>query len=86
MELSLEPYDPQRVDGYIVTADTLHCRIAQLSYMTTTERRHIPGLQPKRADVILAGLLIADVFMRHYGVATIQISEHDLLEGVFYAL
>jgi exopolyphosphatase/guanosine-5'-triphosphate,3'-diphosphate pyrophosphatase len=54
--------------------------------MTAEERRHIPGLQPKRADVILAGLLIADAFMRHYDVSAIQISEHDLLEGVFYAL
>ena len=86
MELSLEPYDPQQVDGYIVTADALRCRIAQLSDMTAAERRHIPGLQPKRAGVILAGLYIADAFMRHYGVAAIQISEQDLLEGVFYAL
>lgn len=68
------------------STDILRRRIAQLLYMTAEERRHIPGLQPKRADVILAGLLIADAFMRHYGVSTIQISEQDLLEGVFYAL
>lgn len=86
MELLLESYDPQQVHGYLVTADRLRRRIAQLQYMTAEERRHIPGLQPKRADVILAGLYIADAFMRHYSVAAIQISEQDLLEGVFYAL
>lgn len=52
--------------------------------MTPEERRHVPGLQPKRSDIIIAGLLIAKSFLQRYQIPAITVSERDLMEGVFF--
>ena len=53
-------------------------------HMTPEERRHVPGLQPKRSDIIVAGLLIAKSFLQRYHIPAITVSERDLMEGVFF--
>ena len=84
MELHLETYDAGKVDGTIVTLQQLSYHLERLQAMTPEERRHVVGLQPKRSDIIVAGLTIARSFLQRYGFSEIQISERDLMEGVFY--
>ncbi len=84
MEQKMSVYDPSCITGYTVTQGQLAARMAQLLQMTPEERQHVPGLQPKRSDIILAGLAILQSFLQHYHIASIQMSERDLLEGVFY--
>lgn len=84
MEQEMTVYDPVRITGYTVTQDKLAARMERLLQMTPEERQHVPGLQPKRSDIILAGLAILQSFLQHYHVESIQMSERDLLEGVFY--
>ena len=54
--------------------------------MTSAERGRLPGIQPGREDVILAGALIAREACRAFGLDAVSVSEADLLEGAALAL
>ncbi len=84
MEQEMTVYDPGRITGYTVTQGQLAKRMTRLLQMTPEGRQHVPGLQPKRSDIILAGLAILQSFLQHYDIDAVQMSERDLLEGVFY--
>lgn len=84
MDLGLVTYDATKVEGHVVRRETIGAWITKLQQMTPEERRHIPGLQPKRSDIILAGLVIAWSVLDFYDLPAIQVSERDLMEGVFY--
>lgn len=49
---------------------------------TVEERRSLPGLDPKRADIIVAGALILDEVMEAFRLATLTYSDFALREGV----
>src|SRR5581483_4743987 len=49
------------------------------------ERRRVPGLDPERAPVIVAGAVVLVEILRRYGLDEIEVSEHDLLHGVALA-
>jgi len=46
------------------------------------ERRKVPGLDPKRADIILAGALLLEQVVDVFGVEKLVISDYALREGV----
>ena len=54
----LAHYDPDRVHGTILDIAELDRQIELYRTRSADERRHIAGLQPARADVILAGACI----------------------------
>ena len=49
------------------------------------EREHVPGLEPARAPVIVAGLVVLHEILAHYGLAELEVSERDLLHGAALA-
>ncbi len=72
----------EAVDGRVLdrlTADLLVIRLAGLSVEDTAR---LPGLDPRRAPVILAGAVIARQAMRQLNVEQVTVSERDLLDGV----
>lgn len=84
MDLKLREYDPKQVEGHVVSYAALCRQIEKLQAMTPEQRRHVPGLQPKRSDIIIPGLLIAKSFLEKYQLDAVTVSEKDLMEGVFY--
>ena len=50
--------------------------------MTVEERRGVPGLDPARAGVIVAGALIACAVLEAAGLDGLVVSERDILDGV----
>ncbi|MFL5518716.1 MAG: Ppx/GppA family phosphatase, partial [Gemmatimonadales bacterium] len=46
------------------------------------ERRRMPGLQPKRADVLPAGALLFETALRQLGAAGVRVSDRGLRWGV----
>ncbi len=56
--------------------------VALLAALPLEERRKVPGLQPERADIILAGAAILDAFMQELRVPEIHVSERGLREGL----
>jgi exopolyphosphatase/guanosine-5'-triphosphate,3'-diphosphate pyrophosphatase len=49
---------------------------------TADERREIVGLQPKRAEVILAGALIVRTVLAELGRESLTVSDRGLRHGV----
>ena len=82
----LDPYDPERVHGYLLHAGECERILDELSAMTLEERRHVPGLHPDRAPTIVAGVLIFREVLRLFGLEQIEISEHDILRGAALGL
>jgi exopolyphosphatase/guanosine-5'-triphosphate,3'-diphosphate pyrophosphatase len=52
-----------------------------LAGLALTERRAVPGLDPDRAPVIVAGALIVREVLRSSGLQAIRFSRRDLLDG-----
>jgi exopolyphosphatase/guanosine-5'-triphosphate,3'-diphosphate pyrophosphatase len=77
----LDPYDPERVHGYLLSAGQCERSLEELAAMTLEERRHVAGLHPDRAPTIVAGVLILREVLRLFGLSEIEISEHDILRG-----
>jgi exopolyphosphatase/guanosine-5'-triphosphate,3'-diphosphate pyrophosphatase len=82
VELGLEPYDPARVHGHVLSLETIQHLLSQLASAPLAERAAIPGLHPDRAPTIIAGCVILIEAMRAFSLEGIQASEHDILYGM----
>jgi exopolyphosphatase/guanosine-5'-triphosphate,3'-diphosphate pyrophosphatase len=84
MAQDLASYDPARVHGYRLGTDVLGRQIDRLRRATQREREQMPGLDPRRADVILAGALILDRIARAAGVSEIRVSDRGIRWGLLH--
>ncbi len=81
MELELDPYDADAVEGYRLTIDTLRERLATLHALDPAARRDVPGLHPDRAPTIVAGIAILIEVLEAAGADEVEVSDRDLLYG-----
>ncbi len=86
VQLRLEPYDAQQVSGICLTRQELERQIARFARMPLEERKQIPGLHPARADVILAGALIVEALLRHFGAGELRVCDRGLRWGIIEEL
>lgn len=84
MVQQLEPYDSDKVHRSLIFKEELEAIFCELVLKTLTQRREMPGLQPERADVIIAGTHILCTLMKMLSINEILISEYDNLEGLIY--
>lgn len=75
-------YDSDRVHGSWVSLDELRDVNARLSAIPLAERERVVGLDPKRAPVICAGLMILEEVMAAGGFGGFTVSESDILQGL----
>jgi exopolyphosphatase/guanosine-5'-triphosphate,3'-diphosphate pyrophosphatase len=85
LDLGLIDYDPELVHGHVLTASAVDGQLRRLASLPLEERRRVPGLEPDRAPVIVAGAAILREILGRYGLGSIEASEHDLLHGVALA-
>lgn len=85
IELGLEPYDPARVHGHVLSLGRIQHLLSQLASVPLGQRAAIPGMHPDRAPTIIAGAVILIEAMRAFGLAEVQASEHDILYGIALA-
>jgi exopolyphosphatase/guanosine-5'-triphosphate,3'-diphosphate pyrophosphatase len=81
IDQELDPYDPERVHGYVLSLDAIQHMYSMLSGKSLEERLKVPGLHPGRAPTIVAGVVILIQAMRAFGLQEIEVSEHDILYG-----
>lgn len=62
--LRVAPYEAARIHGARLTFAELSALRARLSALPLDERTKLPGLEPKRADVIVAGAVVAEEVLR----------------------
>ncbi|MCL6498938.1 MAG: Ppx/GppA family phosphatase [Firmicutes bacterium] len=86
VDLSLDPYDPDRVHGHRLSATRLRSLARGLCTMPVSLRRRLPGLLPERADVICGGALVLETVVEVLELAEVVASEADLLWGVILHL
>ncbi len=86
VDLSLDPYDPDRVHGHRLSAARLRSLARGLCTMPLALRRCLPGLLPERADVICGGALVLETVVEVLQLAEVVASEADLLWGVILHL
>ena len=82
VKLGMVEYDPDVVQGTILDAAELDRQITMYRERDADGRREIPGLQPKRAEVILAGALVVRTVMRKLDQSSLTVSDRGLRHGV----
>jgi exopolyphosphatase / guanosine-5'-triphosphate,3'-diphosphate pyrophosphatase len=80
--LGLEPYDGARVHGHKLSRKALSALTEQLAILPQATRAQVPGLEPKRADVIVAGLLIAVAILEFFDQDEVVISDRGVRFGL----
>jgi exopolyphosphatase / guanosine-5'-triphosphate,3'-diphosphate pyrophosphatase len=70
------------VHGVEVTTGELERLVAELAGMSPEQRRQVPGLKPERADIIVAGLLVAAELLDRVGANGVTVSGYGLREGL----
>ncbi len=78
-------FNEDLVNGYKLTVDRIQNWIGKLAKMTIDERQKLPGMQPKRADVIVTGALILAGAVRALGKSEITVSTRGVRYGVAQA-
>jgi exopolyphosphatase/guanosine-5'-triphosphate,3'-diphosphate pyrophosphatase len=81
IDLGLEPYDPSKVEGYVLSAGRLAAIRDRLAALPLEERREVAGLHPDRAPTIVAGTILLGEVLEAFGLATFEVSERDILWG-----
>jgi len=79
---ALAPYDPAQVHLATLTLDQVVDEERLLSALTVAQRADLPGIQPKRAPVILGGAIAVCEALRAWGFTELTVSESDLLFGL----
>ncbi|TDY61695.1 Ppx/GppA phosphatase [Aminivibrio pyruvatiphilus] len=86
VKFKMETYDPDVVQGSVLTLAELKDMAAMFASMTLEERKGVTGLQPKRADVILAGTCIVCAILELLGASSFTVSDRGLRHGLAYEL
>ena len=79
---AIEPYDAARVHGGWLSVEDVARVRARLCALPLAERRALPGMQPKRADVLPAGALLFETVLAHLGAAGARVSDRGIRWGV----
>jgi exopolyphosphatase/guanosine-5'-triphosphate,3'-diphosphate pyrophosphatase len=81
LDLELAEYDADRVHGHRLSRQGVAAQLERLASVPTVERRQISALDPDRAPVIVAGAVILEEALDHFGLDALEVSEHDILDG-----
>ncbi len=84
VEQRLAVYDADRVHGSILTLEGLERVYLELGRLTVLERAQVPGMEPKRADVIVAGCAVVLEALRAVGFDRLTVSDRGVRWGLLY--
>lgn len=80
----MKDYDPDVIQGSILSLEEVERQITMFRSMTIEERREVTGLMPKRGPVILAGASIVKTIMGKLKVNSLTISDRGLRHGLMF--
>jgi exopolyphosphatase/guanosine-5'-triphosphate,3'-diphosphate pyrophosphatase len=82
VELALVPYDGARVHGHTMSRASLETVVKRLASLDVESRRKVAGMEPKRADVIVAGGWLALALLEHWNVESVRVSDRGVRWGL----
>jgi len=84
LEHAVDPYDVSRVHGQVLMLEALERQAHRLASTPLAQRATLPGLSPKRADVIVAGAFLAAATVRALGARDVTIGDRGVRWGYLY--
>ena len=85
LDLGDTVYDPKRTHGHRIPRASVAAQLDRLAGLPLAERERIPGIEPGRAAVLVAGAVILREVLDVYGLAEVEASERDILHGAALA-
>jgi len=82
VKLKLEVYDSSKIENLKLKYSELEKTMDRLTELNLEARKKVKGLQPKRADIIVSGLIILLTIMKYINSKQLYVSDHDLLYGL----
>lgn len=80
----LPAYDALRVHGSTLRRAELEALLVRLASLTTAARAGLPGMEPKRADVIVAGAILVATAMELGGFDELTVSDRGVRWGLLH--
>jgi len=80
--LGIAPYDGTRVHGARLAAEAVTDAVARLSGTPLVERRAVPSIDPRRADVIVAGAVLVEEILAWSGAGELWASDRGVRWGL----
>lgn len=74
--------DPDALHGATLACADVAAALDRFAHLPLAQRREIPGLEPKRADVIVAGALILDCLLTYFHADHFTLSARGLRYGL----
>jgi exopolyphosphatase/guanosine-5'-triphosphate,3'-diphosphate pyrophosphatase len=86
IDLKLADYTTRSVHGHILSRDAIRNIYTRILPLSLEQRLLVPGIQPGREDLIIAGALLTIRTMEHFGYEFLTVSEFGLLEGLLLSI
>jgi exopolyphosphatase/guanosine-5'-triphosphate,3'-diphosphate pyrophosphatase len=86
VEQGLATYDRDRIHHAVLTRASIEAITDRLAGLTVAARAQVPGVEPGRAEVIVGGCLVLRALVEAAGVASLVVSEADILDGLAMSL
>ncbi len=86
LDQGLAEYRREAVHHYVLKRSAVGGALASLGSHPASERAGRPGIEPARAPYIVAGALVLDTLMGHFGFEECLVSESDILDGLVATL
>lgn len=80
----MEEYGPEKIQDSILHISEIEKQIELFKQKTIKQRKKIIGLHPQRAEVILAGTIIAKNILTSFNFDRLKISNRGLRHGILY--
>jgi exopolyphosphatase / guanosine-5'-triphosphate,3'-diphosphate pyrophosphatase len=82
IEMGMEIYDYRKVNNHVIKRGEVERIFELLKPLTPQQRLEVPGLEPGREDLVIAGTLVVLTTMRVFGFESFKVSDSGLLEGL----
>jgi exopolyphosphatase/guanosine-5'-triphosphate,3'-diphosphate pyrophosphatase len=80
--LQLSRYDPDLVHGTMLDLGFVSSQLDTLRRLSISQRRALPGIQPKRAASIVAGVAVVKAVLRSLDAPGLTVSDRGLRHGL----
>jgi exopolyphosphatase / guanosine-5'-triphosphate,3'-diphosphate pyrophosphatase len=82
VELGVDASESERIHHFRLTQAAAEDVFRTLATEPVARRKHNPGLEPGRVDVIVGGAIVVVSVLRHFHFDELLVSEADILDGL----
>ncbi len=83
-DISARMFHSDEKERTVLNANDLKKTISYLCSIPLQDRRKAPGINPDRADIIIAGAAIINTLMQEIGIKELEVTQRGLQEGLLF--